>query len=611
MRRSSDADDGALGDEKVTWVCRFHRPGEDAGQTDPIILRKRKLRQSPPIHLIAADETTITDANGTRPIETFQDMLRQSYVTLTRREADIIALANAGSRPPVALEEAHTWLPRRSFVPVSSIGYEALVEIYRRYGAHLISAADYCDTKWNTICNSVRRKSPFDARFHSAWHLPIQNVFVLEERRADRCVVALDVNAMYSACMQERIPKPSALKRVMFDRDYTPGERLAAGLYRCRLSNPVTEFIKRHNPFTTFFCGRRLQASLSEPVNVDLNEFEISYYRRHFEHIYLYDAVTADEMMPHPLAREAVRAFARRLSYRSHGNKPLADQEKFLATLLSSCASRPKRLKRVFADRSEAMSYLASRYGIDPPTDEPEVATDTWMGRGRSVAMSVAPNGAKVDAPELDDTKSCFMLGQRIVAKGRVHLLELMESVIALGQDIHICYVNIDSIHFSAPRSQVDRITQSLAAKASNAMGAFKIEAVTSHGLWLEPGRYWLYSEKVEKFRNRSIGDKTLPFKDRAFHVASRRVGDLYVPIRALLRMDKSMSDARTLEADCQSQTGLVRQRLIERSSAATYPGTLDLLERNRSIATPQRLEAFLKLKELIEGSCPAASGQD
>lgn len=595
----------------MTCVSRFHRPGDDGSRPDPILLRKRKLRQLPPIHLLAADETTITDANGTRPIETFQDLPRRSYVTLTRREADLIALANAGSRPPVALEEAYPWLPRRSFVPVSSIGYEALVQVCRRYSAHLISASDYCDTKWNTICNSVRRKNRFDARFYSAWHLPIQNVFVLEERRADRCVVALDVNAMYSACMQEQIPKPSALRRVVLDRDYQPGERLAAGLYRCRLNDPITDFIKLHNPFTTIFCGRRLQASLSEPIEVDLNEFEVTYYQQHFGSIYLFDAVIAEETIPHPLAQEAVRAFARRLSYRSQGNKPLADREKFLATLLSSCASRPKRRKLSFADRSEAMSFLAHTYGIAPPTDEPEVATDTWIGRSKRFSMSLTAEGAAVDVPELAEASACFMLGQRIVAKGRVHLLQLMERVIALGRDVQICYVNIDSVHFSAPLDEMPGIEQSLLAEASSAMGSFKIEAITSHGLWLEPGRYWLYSDQVVKFRNRSVGDQTTPFKDRSFHVASRCVGDLYIPIRVSLRMDKSMSDVRSMEFASESNAGLVVQRLTARSSASTYSSTLDQLEANRSFATRQRWEAFLMLKSRFEESCPAASGQD
>ena len=474
------------------------------------------------------------------------------------------------------------------------------MQINRQYGSLFSSAAAFCDEKWNTICNSIRRKTPLDSRFYFAWHLPIQDVFVLEERRVDRCVIALDINAMYSACMQQKIPKTSALRHLALNRNYQSDEKLAAGLYRCRLSKPSTKFLKEHNPFRIFFCGRRLQACLSEPVEVDLNEFEISYYAHHFDQIHLIDAVISDKTVPHPLAKEAKRIFARRLSYRSHGNKPLAAREKFLATLISSCANRPKRLKRTFPNRLEAMKYLKRTHGIYPAMDEPDVATDMWLWHGKGAKMSVAPNGTSVDIPDVGDNSSCFMLGQRIVAKGRIHLLELMERVLSSGTDIQICYVNIDSIHVSIPKNQLDGVMKNLNAEASSAMGAFKIEAITPHGLWLEPGRYWLYSNKVEKFKNRSISDGIRPFKDQSFHVISRQIGNLHIPIRTSLRMDKSMSDLRTLDFDSESRNGLVRQHLIKRNLATTYSETLGMLELNRNNSTQKRIEAFERLKNSL-----------
>lgn len=595
-------------DKLASRIYRFHSPADDLSHLQPLLLRKRKRREVPTSHLIAADETTITDVNGTRPIEAFQELPRLSFLTLTRREADLIALANPGSRPPSALEDLHPWLPKRSFVPVSTIGYQALTDLCRRYGQHLVSAAAYCDEKWNTICNSVRRKSALDARFYFAWHLPIQDVFVLEERRSDRSIVALDVNAMYSACMQQDCPEPSALRHVIIDRKHRAGDRLASGLYRCRLEGPRTDFIRKHCPFRTFYCGRRLGASLADAIEVDLNEFEISYFERHFKHIHLVDAVIAANTVMHPLAREARRAFARRQNFRTQGNKPLADREKYLATLLSSCGSRPKRFECTFPDRSTAMEYLSTSYGITPPTDEPEIATDAWLRRNKGVLMAVNSSSTRIEAPNLEDRAACFMLGQRIVAKGRIHLLELMERVLTLGPGLEICYVNIDSVHFSIPRTQLDAALAKLRREASDAMGSFKIEAVTSHGLWLEPGRYWLYSDKVEKFRNRSIGDMARPFADRAFHVRSMRIGDLHIPVRASIRMARSMSDVR--ELDDKSGDGLVRQRLIERHPAATFEETLDRLERSRKTATSRRFGAFAELKGRLERPCPAASGQ-
>ena len=545
--------------------------------------------------------------NGTRPIDTYQNLRGVPAVTLTRREAELIALANPGLRPPKALEDMHSWLPRRAFVSDSTRGYRSLLDIHNRYAAHLVHAAAYCDKSWNTVCNALRRKTALDHRFYSAWHAPIQDVFVLEENRPDRTVIALDVNAMYSACMQGDIPHPAALRRMDIGRDYVPGERLALGLYRCRLTEPTTAFIRNHNPFTTFFCGRRLRAPLTDATEVELNEFEIIFFCRHFGRIHLIDAVTADKVVSHPLAREARRAFSHRMNLRGQGNKPLADRAKYLATLLGSCGSRPNRLTTTFRRRNDAMGYLDHAYGVSTPADEPDVATDAWISRHKTISAERGPMAISVAGPDRDDRATCFMLGQRVVAKGRVCILELMERVLALCPDIQLCYVNIDSVHFSLPTAAMDGILATLHRDASDGMGGFKIESVTKHGLWLEPGRYWLYSDKVEKFRNRSIGDARRPFRDRSFHVLSRQIGDLYIPISALIRMDRSMSHLRALRRD---PNGLNRLHLIERSAEQAFSQTLDAIEANRKESTPIRLKAFSILKSQIEQTCSAASEQ-
>lgn len=199
------------------------------------------------------------------------------------------------------------------------------------------------------------------------------------------------------------------------------------------------------------------------------------------------------------------------------------------------------------------------------------------------------------------------MLGQRIVAHGRIRLLKLMERVLAVDPDAQICYVNIDSVHFSLPAERLEIVLGCLQAEASEAMGAFKIEAVTKHGLWLEPGRYWLYSDDVKKFKNRSIGDAIRPFKERAHYVASRLIGDLHIPIKASVRMAKSLSYIRTLH---EVGEGIVKQRLIERSWTSSFSETLDALENSRSSTTPKRLKAFEDLKYQMEQPCSVASEQ-
>ncbi|WP_150290056.1 hypothetical protein [Sphingobium estronivorans] len=149
-----------------------------------------------------------------------------------------------------------------------------------------------------------------------------------------------------------------------------------------------------------------------------------------------------------------------------------------------------------------------------------------------------------------------------------------------------------------------------LEREASDAMGSFKIEAVTQHGLWLEPGRYWLYSDtEIVKFRNRSIGDQQQPFRDHAIHVAGRRIGDLHVPVRMTLAMERTMSPSRSVKPDGDDR--LVRQRLIEIGDNTTFMDVMGRLERNQRQAIPARMKAFKAVREKIDTSRNAASARE
>ncbi|MEH8261482.1 hypothetical protein Q7I30_20585 [Aeromonas veronii] len=146
----------------MSRVYRFHGPADLPSQVEPVLLRKRKKRVADPVQLIAADVYTITDENGTRPIEAYQVVSGRQSVTLTRRESDLIALSNPGVKPPAALEDLHSWLPEQRYLNDSASSFKAIQLIIRRFGRHLVSAASYCDEKWNTVCNALRRRSVLD-----------------------------------------------------------------------------------------------------------------------------------------------------------------------------------------------------------------------------------------------------------------------------------------------------------------------------------------------------------------------------------------------------------------------------------------------------------------
>lgn len=586
---------------------RFHCAAAIVPNETKVLLRKRKPISSGGLIYLAADARTITDIAGTRSILAFQDLEDARYATLTRREADLVALANPGKRPPVALENIHPWLPLQYFRDDSAENFSALMAVIRQFGRQLVYAGAFCDEKWNTICNSIRMKTDHDLRFYAAWHLPIQDAYVLEERRPGRSVIALDFNSMYPACMQQLLPNPSSMRHIDFNRDLSPDEILPMGLFRCILDGSISDFIRKYNPFRSFFAGRHLRAAIGEPLLVDLNEFEIDFFRKHFGRIYVFDAVTSDDHIAHPLAREARRSFARRKHLGGQGNKALADREKFLSTLLSSCAHRPARSRRAFGSGEAADEYLRINFGIGPKEDEPAGASCAWQNGRKGLIVSGTNNGVSIDVPNLRDGSACFVLNQRTVARGRILLLEMMEKLIVIAPDVELCYANIDSIHFSLPTPHLAQVMELLKAEASDEMGSFKIEAVTRNGLWLEPGQYWLYSDSVEKFRNRSVGNRILPFADHAIHVASRKLGELHVPIRITLRMEKTMSDARTITDD--NCAGIARQQLVEIGEQTLFTDVLELLENNQRLSAPRRMQAFRDLQTNLETAASLSLG--
>ncbi len=256
------------------------------------------------------------------------------------------------------------------------------------------------------------------------------------------------------------------------------------------------------------------------------------------------------------------------------------------------------------------MEYVRSHYGIDVPVDEPEAATDIWLDGRKGVTVHHGGNGFDVRGPALINGSACHLLGQRIVARGRIMLLEKMERILDRAPDVQICYTNIDSIHFSLPTIHRDSIVAWLEREASDEMGSFKVEAVTQHGLWLEPGRYWLYSDsEIVKFRNRSVGDRQRPFNDHSIHVANRQIGGLHVPIKMTLDLERTISPLRSVDTD--GKENQTRQRLIEVGENTRFSYVLDEIERNQRLAIPVRMQAFRRLRERMMPSCTAASVQE
>lgn len=142
---------------------------------------------------------------------------------------------------------------------------------------------------------------------------------------------------------------------------------------------------------------------------------------------------------------------------------------------------------------------------------------------------------------------ACHLLGQRIVARGRIVLLEMMERILDCSPDVEICYTNINFASHFSNFNQASRTSTYMAE-----IRMFRIRWVLSRSRL--SGTVYGWSLAVtgstpmmsRSSRNRSVGDRQQPFKDHAVHVVSRQLGELHVPIRATLRMERTMSPLRS-----------------------------------------------------------------
>lgn len=166
----------------------------------------RKKPRTPPVayKIIGVDSTYFTNDEGTYPLDCYAIDTDIKTYTLTRKEADILALSFPGSQPPIALEQVHPWLPKNKFINNSKYNYSNLKALIKKYFKHIPDTTDLSNQYWNAICNKIRFTSTLDMHYYHAWCAPIQEAYMLKDNRPNRTIVAVDFNSMYAACMQKK-----------------------------------------------------------------------------------------------------------------------------------------------------------------------------------------------------------------------------------------------------------------------------------------------------------------------------------------------------------------------------------------------------------------------
>lgn len=81
-------------------------------------------------------------------------------------------------------------------------------------------------------------------------------------------------------------------------------------------------------------------------------------------------------------------------------------------------------------------------------------------------------------------------------------MIKLIEKLYKMDS-LELCYANVDSLHISINKNEVDSLYNLLSSEISDNIGGLKVEAVASSAYWFELGRYWLLNAKnIVKYSN-------------------------------------------------------------------------------------------------------------
>ncbi len=359
------------------------------------------------------------------------------------------------------------------------------------------------------IERKLRFKNEFDYFFAFAYKGGYSEVFKLKEERKDRVVLAFDFNSMYVDGMMGDFLEPKSIKYSKYDGKFDT-EDLVNGLYRVIFKNVKNTFFKEFHPFKYMKLNHSFYFNLEENQHIELLLFknEIDYYKNFFNGIEILEGFYSKSTINHPLKEYAKKIYEDRLQYKEEENQLMNDYCKYRLISIHS-STNPKRFKILYFDTKESIvNFLALEYMISFPVN---LNTDERLASIEDknyFSFKNHKNGYQVKVRNFNIHESIYSLSAQIVANSRVKMIQTIEKFL-LHQSVEICYTNIDSLHISILKSEVDNFLFQHKHMISNKLGDLKIESRSEKGYWFDVGRYWLTSNgSVDIFKNAFFNHK-------------------------------------------------------------------------------------------------------
>lgn len=349
-------------------------------------------------------------------------------------------------------------------------------------------------------------KSDLDSNFFFAYKDPYQEVFKFKEERKDRFIIALDFNSMYLDCMRGDFCAPSSIIYRDFLSEKVAPAMLHSGVYRVRLIGAKPSFFLNYHPFLFKRFGRshQFQMKSGDTIETLLHKNEVEYYTQFFNDFEIIEGLFSVETIAHPLLKKGLSLYDQRIYHRIRGDKISENYCKISIQHLHSATNQKKFISKEFPNLTTIRDFLSSDFNINfdgISIDEMVV----FLKRNKYFQLFDTHQGYKLSYLDTNGCGTIFSLSSQVIANARVKIIKTLERFLK-HNSVEICYSNVDSIHLSIHRDELDNFINNNKDIISNELGALKVETIADKGYWFDVGRYWLKkSSQVVLYKNKGF----------------------------------------------------------------------------------------------------------
>lgn len=378
----------------------------------------------------------------------------------------------------------------------------------------------------------------FTKTFKPAW----SEVFKLIENRNTRKIIAIDVNSMFPYCMnqenfteinkmQKRILHNEFLQKeflqLILDKKITNGISIVEMKLKDNLSENDIKFIESFNYFQINIDGNFyfFNNFKKKTFKMYLHNNEIEVFSKYFDFKIL-EIIYSTNSIPHYLSKTTNKFYEYRLNSNDKNEKNVI---KTMLVAYHSITNKNlmKSYNKTFQNKTEAVNYFQNYLKIQFLNSWKNIVnfkgkkskeifiSNTYENRNNTVTVLFK-------IPFIMNTTQIYSLPSQIMANSRITIFKFLEKVKEFNEKtnskIEPCYTNIDSLHLSIEKENIDNFKKYFDNELNETeLGKFKIEGIFDAGLWFDAGRYWLMNKEELKDNSKSYDvklHKSSVFKD-------------------------------------------------------------------------------------------------